>query len=103
MQVQLLFTGLACLAAIVAAGCAVWNTSRTARWRDTDEGRAVTGKIEALSGRVGIIEAAQKTMPTQASVAALTADVQSVKGSVKDVQRGIDRIEGHFIKKGIGE
>lgn len=85
------------ICAVVSAACAVYVTVRQARWRETDDARAIAGRITALTTRMEKVETRQEGMPTKADLATLSGDIQLVKQLIERAERGIDRIENFMM------
>lgn len=58
--------------------------------------------VTKLSGRVEGIEHDIAQLPTKADIRGLEEQVKAVDGNVAQAQRGIDRIEGYFLQRGVG-
>lgn len=90
---------------LVSCVCAVFVAYRGQRWRETDDARALLGRVSDLESRVQAVEIRQEDLPTQADVEklrgevhALATQVTATGEQVKAAAAGINRIEGHFIQ-----
>ncbi|WP_374569672.1 DUF2730 family protein [Phenylobacterium sp.] len=96
--------------AIVAAACALFVAWRNGKWRETDEAKAlikrmgeVEGRVDKVEGRVGTLEDDISDLPTKADIARLEGELKTVGNDVRAANAGIDRIEGFFLAKGVGQ
>jgi septal ring factor EnvC (AmiA/AmiB activator) len=86
----------------IACCLAAASFFRTKSWRDTDEAKALVGRISQVESRLSVIESEVEGLPTKADIARLEEQVRSVDHNVDRAQRGIDRLESYFLQTGIG-
>lgn len=115
---------------VLSASCAVFVAWRASRWRESDEAKAITGRIDVveklttkheskltgmpaqvdemdtavtkLTGRVDAIEHEIQKLPTKADIRGLEEEVKGLAREQGLTRAGVDRIENHFIQRGIG-
>jgi hypothetical protein len=111
---------------VLSAGCAVFVAWRASRWRESDEAKAITRRIDVLEkmsekvagtpalvdaqdtaltkldGRVAAIEHEISELPTKADIRGLDEQLKGLAREQGLTHASVNRIEDHFIKRGIG-
>lgn len=84
----------------LALGFAIY--SRTQRWRDTDEAKAMLGRIDASESRLDKLETQLSNLATKADISRIESDLSGLEKVVKAEIGGVSRAVNDM-KEGVGE
>lgn len=97
---ELLFRGLSALAAGIAVWCALYVARRAARWRESDEAKALTLRLGVVENELFGLRVRLEGMPTKADFEGVKSDLRAVSRELDKVDGGVTRIEQYLLERG---
>lgn len=85
--------------ALVSCGIALFVAIRQGAWRNTDDAKALYGRVGALENRASLLESRFGELPTKSDVAGLTEKVTALQNAMDKTERGVERIEGFLMER----
>lgn len=88
------------LSGLVGIACAIYVAMRTGKWRESDEAKGLSTRIETVEQKVIRIETRLGEMPTKADMEGLKSEVRAIGREVGKVDDSVTRIESWLMERG---
>lgn len=86
--------------ALVSCGIALFVAIRQGAWRNTDDAKALYGRVGALESRASLLESKLGELPTKSDVTAISEKVGALQNAMDKTERGVERIESFLMERG---